>query len=435
MNYILLISVIVILLLECILLDFDLLNPAVMITIGWFFSSFVITIWSMFWPIKLYTNTIIFVLTSIIISFMVSCLCKVHNTDRAYSCVIENMEDYFYISNSRTMIIIIFCIIVDIMYFSQMKSVASSISGELDDFSSILSAYRTVTFFSGQIKGGAAIGFFVSQLYKIVIAFGYISLFLFCKNVALGDSWLNNINFVFVMITYLISSSLLTSRSHYINYLLSALLFMCICSGTNIKEWISNNRKAFLRILLLLIIMFFGFYTIRNLFGRNNNNSFLIYIANYISGPLYGFNEFVHEYPRSRTGLNETFPAIQRLLMKLGENDTAQSAQISFFYIMPGVKNNVYTALRRWLNDFGIGGMYILQIMFSFFFCGLYRHCLIRKKDVTIVLFAYMYIATWSHFFDDLFFKTFVSVSAIIQLIIIWACYIWITRIRFVVNH
>ena len=233
-----------------------------------------------------------------------------------------------------------------------------------------------------------------------------------------------------IIVTYIISSFLLTSRSHYINFLVAGILFFIIGKRQDTVIFFLQNKKTFIKIVRVTIIMLLTFYFMRNLFGRNNVNNFWDYVANYFCGPTVGLNEYLRIYPNSITRNNETFPAIGRFLFKLGIMDRASKSQIDFFFITPYIKNNVYTALRRWINDYGFVGLFVLQFTFALIFCSLYKRCREKNEAFFTILLGYAYIAVWSEFFDDLFFKTFISFIMLLQILIMFFCYCYVRKVR-----
>lgn len=415
---------------ECITLKFDVISPPIVLIVGYIVSTLFLVFNRTTWNIELSLTTVILIFSANLITYLFCLLFRPVNKVRKS----KEPIGLFYISSSKTAIILVFDIIISILFWYEIRRIAL-LNGATNDISSIMSRYRQVMLFSDMSAVSASFNPIIMQLFKFTLGLAYVSLYFLCMNLVKGDKLKNNKNYILIIIAYLLSSMLQSSRSQYLQFILAFIVIYVITSGViDIRVFISKYKKIVKAIILCMIIFIAAFFLMRNLLGRNVYTDFFEYISAYISGSLYCFNGFIEQYTGNGEFTNETFSAINRFLYKLSLVDAASSTSMEFVYILPTVKTNVYTALRRWINDFGFVGMYILQSIFGMFFAIFYKYCR-EHHDSKVIVLAYMYIAVLTHFFDDMLFKNFVSMSFILQVVVMYFSYLYIKRIRIKVGN
>ena len=94
---------------------------------------------------------------------------------------------------------------------------------------------------------------------------------------------------------------------------------------------------------------------------------------------------------------------------------------------------NVYGAVRRYYNDFGIMGVIVLQTICSFFFNAFYtkiKQQSKQKSKFTYFLYAYLSYHVFEMPIDDTFYKSFISFNFLTTLIVLFAVYYIFTCVK-----
>ena len=94
---------------------------------------------------------------------------------------------------------------------------------------------------------------------------------------------------------------------------------------------------------------------------------------------------------------------------------------------------NVYGAIRRYYNDFGIGGVIVLQMIASTFFNTFY-YCLKKASNnhskFIYLFYAYLFYHVYELPIDDTFFKNFISFNMITTFIVLYIVYYIFTNVK-----
>jgi oligosaccharide repeat unit polymerase len=186
-----------------------------------------------------------------------------------------------------------------------------------------------------------------------------------------------------------------------------------------------NGRKKKVRIstiisfIVIACVVLYGFYLVKNLVGRDSDDTVVDYITHYAGGAVPALDLYFKNPPQASDIFGkESFYSIINGLRKLGMTDTPYYFIHHEFRVSNGVGiGNVYTALRDYHYDFGIVGLFALHIIFSLIFCFFYEYQKKRGSDLAIVIFSMMYYCVPLYVISNCFYASILSFGFAIKCI------------------
>lgn len=192
-----------------------------------------------------------------------------------------------------------------------------------------------------------------------------------------------------------------------------AVLWYMLRSGGP-RAW---KLGTLLRVMAAVLAVLYGFYAVKTLVGRQSEDTLVEYITHYAGGGIPGLDLYLQD-PPAPSGIwgKETFYSLNNGLRKLGVLD------IPYYYIhhefrrSGGVSiGNIYTALRDYHYDFGLGGLLVLHTAFSVIFAFWYEYQKKRRSHLGILLWAMVYYCVVFYPISNSFFASVVSFGFVIR--------------------
>ena len=192
-----------------------------------------------------------------------------------------------------------------------------------------------------------------------------------------------------------------------------AVLWYMLRSGGP-RAW---KLGTLLRVMLAVLAVLYGFYAVKTLVGRQSEDTLVEYITHYAGGGIPGLDLYLQD-PPAPSGIwgKETFYSLNNGLRKLGVLD------IPYYYIhhefrrSGGVSiGNIYTALRDYHYDFGLGGLLVLHTAFSVIFAFWYEYQKKRRSHLGILLWAMVYYCVVFYPISNSFFASVISFGFVIR--------------------
>ncbi len=264
----------------------------------------------------------------------------------------------------------------------------------------------------------------ISILREGYYAIGYSSIFAYCVNVSddFKATWKKWGYILLPAIPMLIAMFLSTGRTGFIRVV--CVIFITLITLVGYRKRIKLGK--FFRIgILVFVLLLFVFFQLGKATGKSQIfsafDTLSIYVGSSI-GALDGYLKNPVSYSNSFGG--ETLYGFRRIARFFDERIIATPIPLPFHRVIHGYNTNVYTALRRYINDFGIGGMYIIMFLEGMFF-GNWEY-FVRKekrKDLSLLLYAYfMYdvilIAIEENFFREML--TFAQIFIVVAFILFY---------------
>ena len=336
--------------------------------------------------------------------------------DNKKTLVVNNLVDSRAVWFTR--IIVLYDIIMLAILIINIINIAAS-HGSFSSISEMLTVYKNATSYTTS----ASLPKYVTILMKPVVASAYLCYYIFIVK-ALSEKFKNKKElllsivkkFIYVMPVILYSISMFAqSNREGIMILLGNLFILSIILWYKKSNWRKEIRPIFIAkvggiCIIGLIVFFFSAKWV----GRINDKGMFDYITLYSGGSIECLNQYVKDPVDIKIVRGEeTFYNMIKTFDSFGitHYDIAQKMTVhkEFRYYNGEMIGNVYTAYRRWMHDYGIVGVFILQFVFSAVICYIYNLIHYTKYNLflnnfIILLYSYLSYTIYLHFIDDYLF-------------------------------
>lgn len=300
------------------------------------------------------------------------------------------------INRKKTWFIILIDIVVVYFVYNEVMRIAATNTW----FDNPFYAYRILSSHSEDADPEQMMNGKIHQAMKIIIVSGFMYTFFFINNVIIHkENWKKHILFLVPPIL-LCTMTLITGVRTYI---LRLCVFCMICGYILLQHkrgWKITTQSKFIRIIVIaLVVILVVFSRLQSLLGRDVSGStdgFTV-VSNYVGAPIIHFGQYIQNPPPPNKVLGqETFVGVWNVAYKLGITEQAYLAHEEHRRLTNTDTGNVYTLFRRFIQDFGIGGMCILTILLSWLFSYFYnrkiRNCTLDRKTVlNIMVYGYIF--------------------------------------------
>lgn len=401
--YVLLIFFILVLICSYFAFKRNIIHPAVVFNLM-FLVSIISAIYNIKqWQIELHAKTLwIFVLMGLeyfVISFAIQ---KYYEKKHK---VVENKEKTIEKPLEAKKWKLYMAIIFDILYIVAIIFFVLKIASQIEPcntYSEALKVFKANTIYKANVRLPKLVTFST----KFVIAFAYIYMFIAIYNLIYSEKSTTKKIVEFIMyltpsILYAISLILQSSRGSILRLILAGLIIFMVLYGKKKKYVFRIKIKYVIGVIASMFIVLFSFYSISGLIGRDTlGNNMMEYITMYAGGSVQLFDLYLQKPPeKSEIIGKETFWGTYRFLddyniINLKEKPTGS---LEWRKSNGHSIGNVYTAYRRWIQDFGIlGCALVLAAVCSFYniYYNKLKYYDKNNKDVfniALIFYAYMY--------------------------------------------
>ncbi len=306
--------------------------------------------------------------------------------------------------------------------------------GEFTTFSQALTIYKDHASYKMEVQ----LPKYVTLMLKPVIACAYIMTFFFFKGILKENlSWKKKFvrywYYLLPAIFYIVQRLLESNRGAIIDFVIAMLVMYFVLWNRK------NNWKKSVKVRVLVEVGAIGvigliiFYYSASIIGRINTKGLFDYITYYCGGSIECFNRYLQNMPEhSKIFGEETFYHLIVDLDSLGitnfDLQSLVSGHFDFQYYNDIMIGNIYTAYRRWMQDFGIVGTILLQSVMAAFFSGFYYKIKImaqsgKRTDFAIILYAYLAYCIFLHSIDAYFYLETFSKATVATLVVLFAVY------------
>ncbi|MCM1126510.1 MAG: oligosaccharide repeat unit polymerase [Lachnospiraceae bacterium] len=391
----------------------DLLSPSVILEVCYLVS---VAVMLMSWEVKYNWNTVGIILLGLVsFQFTEALFYMQRSKNRKQKMAVID------VSKAVLFLVIIIQIIVVILYAREIMRIGRA--GLLESMKIV----RRQNMYSASLETSQYIKFYISRIMKFNYAAAYVNLYIFLNNSMLTGKIRGNEIYLFSIIIYIMQAFLSGGRQQFLRISLAAIIIVLL-NDRRRSDWKSKiSIKIMVKLMLFLIIIIIAFYSIRVIIGRTSqvNDTLWDMFSVYFSGGLLGFNTYMENPIRNTGNLigSQTFKDLFNLLYKFDFFSTRIIPQLEFRKVGNQL-TNTYTAFRYYYQDFGIQGIVIMQVIFSFIFNEVYLRIKKHGDSRMIPIYSFLFFALVMHVILDQFFSI-LSIGFIETIIEIFILY-WI---------
>lgn len=341
-----------------------------------------------------------------------------HKTNKI---IMEKVELFTYdIKDYKTIIVICFLAVVT---FCDYKDVLSYTNGSVKGLLELTTSVRLSSYRSGELVKHS---FLLQQGLYISRMLAYLYCYMLCQSIFVLHCRIKPLFYIPVVL-YLVQALLSTGRTEFI-YILYGILCIAYYLNMSQKKWaIKDEMKFFKYIFAGIVIFLFVFLSISNSrVGKNVNP--IKTLSTYIGSPIYALNQYI-----TTSGINpsatyfgeETQTLYYSLMHAINGTELSYEAVLPPVYI--GVEcsmTNIYTAIRRYLHDFGIFGMYIIMLFLGMVYSKMFNALKKSSSPIRILVYSFISYPLVEFSIEERFFSNFItarSVYCILYLFVLYA--------------
>lgn len=320
-----------------------------------------------------------------------------------------------------TLLVIFFMIIITIL---DAIDIMSMISGGISGILSIISGAR------GAVYSGSSIShsFFVQQGIYVCRALAYIYIFLFVYKKINHQK--NRLFELIPILLYFMQAALSTGRTEFI-YIIYGWLIIDYLTRARFNRWsryidLKFSKKIIIAVLAFMII-FLGIANIRsdNASSVDAFETFSVHAgSSIIALDMYIQREGVHSIAQFFG--EETMSLLYSIMRAFGT--TSYGSVATLYPVSIGFASNmftnIYTAIRRYLHDFGMYGSLLIFIAEGFLYGKLFTR--LKKKNspfLSIILYAFISYPIVEMSIEERFFSNFITARSVFCIIYMCVLY------------
>jgi oligosaccharide repeat unit polymerase len=263
---------------------------------------------------------------------------------------------------------------------------------------------------------------YLAQLLNLSEASGLVFLFICIYNSVFFRKF-SKLNFLPVFI-YIIQISVSTARINFI-HIISAFLMMTFILWKKKNNWSRSLDSKIVRYAIIGITLFLILFRLLGyLTDKSGNRELWSDFSIYTGSSIMGLDYFLKN-PHNNTIIGqETLYNFYSVASKFGLTTVQKyNSTLEFFYF-DGLRTNIYTALRRLIQDYGVAGMSGILLVESFFFGKwLERIKKFKVSYLSIILFSMFIYIVAEISIDEQFVPTLVAVNTIYRLFFVYVVY------------
>lgn len=380
MIYLLFIGILILFFVSFFLFQKNILNPSVILCSVFLVSLFFTILNTKNWGITLHLNTTVIILETIIVFILGNSL--VYLLPKQYKIFTEEENIEIEIPSFKIILIIDIILLVLLYKYFQEVYKLSLIGGNPGGYKLMLIYAREAKWKFYDVSRFSTFGVYFTK------AVSYICFFIFSYISIFKKFNFKNIFLLSPIIIYLGFIILSTGRTEFI-YL---LIYMLVSFFVLYEQKYNFNPKVTKIIIIcgiVTLILFLVIFTLTGLFnGRMQSGRIFKTISFYSGSSIPALDIYLNspKVPNNYFGENTLF-GVYNVLRKFGYKIPLLYAPYEFVYF-GDIMTNIYTAIRRYYEDFGIFGLNLITFLLGGFY-GIFFHYSSYKKNNFFILILY----------------------------------------------
>lgn len=396
MIYILLIALIVMLAIAFICSKGDILSPWVIICGVFSFCTFVAMLNVNRWEFTLSPFTLLIVLGGVL-AFGVGELTISYAFDTRFSHISKMQvssktmlsKQPIHIPFAVLLLVFFFMLAVVVGYFQKTYEI-SLVGGNPGGYDLMLKYARNYL-----LTPGNTIGKVFGHLTLFCKMIFYIFTFIFIYNTVFVKFRPYSLLYLVPAVLYAAIGILGTGRTFAIE-MMAFMIIMCFLMVKQRNHWSNRETGIFITVAIIAVAVFLLLFTLLGyLTGKSQlRTNPMEFISYYTGMAIPSLDVYLNNAPKENVIFGqETLYGIHSILRTLGVDLPIFTAPLEFVRFN-GDSGNVYTSLRRYINDYGVVGMFILQYLIGAFYTVLYKYVRYGKfSNFAIILYSFFAFA------------------------------------------
>jgi len=429
MAFLLLVTLLFIVLLVYVFNDLDILSPSIISISMYIFSLLIVLINSNYWNETISAQAVVIVLLGIS-SFVfgeVSSTLVYKNLNRRRTKNfnrdgVSSVKEIV-ISRRKMIIIVIFVLVVEYLYFKYMLNLAFAGGYGLNGRSFLSSARLAMLNTDIYI----APSWFLKLGKAAVKAIAFITIFIMVNNKVFLNKKVK-LRYIIPNLLYAFQSILSTGRTEIIYYIVYILMLIFIAwkikngwsrklDGKIIKYGLSGI------VVFLVIFRLLGYLT-----GKSEYLSLWDNLSIYIGSPIIALSKYLDKNITNSFFGEETLNSVYGVLRYLGFDFPRLYVPLEDVF-WNNVKTNIYTSLRRYLQDYTLFGMIIIQYFLGLFY-GTWFNSIRYKMQYgfSLILFAKLFFPVVESVIEERFFNIVLTTGMFYDIAMLYIIYILLIK-------
>lgn len=381
MIYILFVGILILFFTSFFLFKKNILNPSVILCSVFLVSLFFSILNAKKWGVTFHLNTTLIILGTIIVFILGNSI--VYLLPKKNKKIV-NLEEKILINTPSFKLLILINIIFLILLYKYFQEIykLSLIGGNPGGYNLMLFYARNakLNFYNEGRFLTFGVYFGKSVSYICFFIFSYLTIFEKFK--------IKNLFLLFPTIIYCGFIILSTGRTEFIYLLVYMLVVFFILYQQKYKFNQKITKKIIVYGILSLLIFFVIFSLAGLLTGKTQTRSIFEMISIYAGTSIPSLDIYLNSPKVSNTYFGEnTFFGIYNVLRKFGYKIQLLYVPYEFVYF-GGIMTNIYTAIRRYYEDFGIEGLFLITFLLGLFY-GIFFYYASYKKNNFFILILY----------------------------------------------
>lgn len=333
-------------------------------------------------------------------------------------------------------LIYISSLVILILYYYKILNIAIQVGYQSGQ--NLLIQYARL----GILQHGISIGpiLAISTFALRSISYIYTFVFLYNKLLSRKEKWFKDLHLLIPSVIYLVQYSLSGSRGGLIEYISYFIVLIALFMVKLKKRKKENNKRIIKYAIIGITIFFIIFSALGNLKGWKGTDPISL-ISVYTGGSILALDTYLlsDRVPNNVFG-QETLLGIHSLLNRIGLNKSSSfdkriDYSSDFVAIGPELSTNIYTSLKRYIQDFGFLGMLFIQLLFGLVMNILYLKIRnLKRINYVYILYAILFMMIVYQSIDDQFLRSFLSVTQIFTITFTYIFYWFLLRKQIIVS-
>lgn len=409
MIYILFIIILLLLMISYIFFDRDLFSPPVTVVLTFCVSVGLNAVYASVWNLPMHFNTFMIILCEIGLFLLGGGIVHYffYKLKPTFAGARKKVFDSLYdIDNKKFILINVIVLTFLMMNYLELLRLMDQLSA-----SGTTATFRTLAYKLAFGEINYSRWYYYRYIFIKVCA--YIGIYMCVYNSIVGGWNCKNLKFLVPVVLFLVTIGITITRMEFIKLSLYTLvLYTIICQQYNKREERKDKNVKLIKMICLCLGLFICVFFITGIMSGkiHSNMSFMRVLAHYFGINISAFDVFVNTvYIDTKYIGMMTLSGIYSKLAFFGF--PSFSAYIGHFTYFSGIETNVYTAFRRYIQDYGYLGCSIIMFCLGFWYTFMYNYLKYYKFNVLGIIFyailAYpvFLLCREEHFFID-FFKT-----------------------------